>query len=301
MPQYRRDLGRSTDGQTDLNQLSSHPFIHSRPFFPMNHRYRAHCSSPAPCYPPLAKLLPLFTSLKLSFFRLLIVPPFPGPRSLALVGWLYVSYRYAQLAFSIFIDDCAVPSLRREEEGTQSSADSEPRMEPLTSYDLKHTRFACHHHHQTPRSAVPPTNHHPNSLTHTPCTNNNVLLMDSSELLLLLEPSVGARRGPFAITVFVQVLRPLAPEYCTVNGSAAFFCAKRQYLSNDYTPSQNQPSSRREHCPPFPSSSAKKTRFRAISPSPHVHMHGKPARNGRSYPCSSLAHIKNERAYPHQP
>lgn len=132
----------------------------------------------APCYPPLATSP--YSSLKL------FPPAYRTPRSLALD--VCTVRNLHSRSSSMIAQSC----LRRR---TQS-ADREPRMVPLTSYDLKHTRFSCHHQ-STPRSAVV---HHHTVQTH-------VCLW--GELLLLLEHFcwlVWARRGPFAITVFVQAL-----------------------------------------------------------------------------------------------
>jgi hypothetical protein len=85
-----RDLGRSTDGQTDLNS----PLINSRPFFPMN-PWIPHCSQPA------SQLLPTFGKFPSLHFTL----------NLFRIAYRSPPIASAQLAFSIYnIDDCAVPS-----------------------------------------------------------------------------------------------------------------------------------------------------------------------------------------------
>ena len=133
----------------------------------MNHRYRTRI---VPALLPATHLWQLL-SLSFTFTQAFLPPAYraPSPDRWALCCWLLYKYKYAQLAFSIFIDDCAVPNLRKKEEGTQS-ADSEPRREPLTSYDLKHTRFACHH----IKRPFPQFHHHhqTNQLTHLNAQTN---------------------------------------------------------------------------------------------------------------------------------
>ena len=135
----------------------------------MNHRYRTRIVPALLPATHLWQLLSLSFTFTQAFLPLAYRATPPSPDRWALCCWLLYKYKCAQLAFSIFIDDCAVPNLRKKEEGTQS-ADSEPRREPLTSYDLKHTRFACHH----IKRPFPQFHHHHqiNQLTHLNAQTN---------------------------------------------------------------------------------------------------------------------------------